>query len=185
MLTAASLPRFEPPRRVVLMGVTGCGKSTVGASLAPQLGAEFLDGDDLHPAQNIAKMRRGEALTDADRAPWLELIGAALRPPSRRIIGCSALRRHYRDQITLAAQAPVFFILLAASPAVIKARLQARKGHFMPASLIASQFATLEPPAPDEYAMIVDSDQACDSVVAAILTQLAALSVASPGTGRP
>ena len=155
------------------MGVAGCGKSSVGVALAPLLGAEYLDGDDLHPPENIARMSRGEPLTDADRAPWLALIGAALRPDQARIIGCSALKRIYRRQITAAARAPVTFIHLAGSRTVIEARMRARTGHFMPASLLDSQFAALEPPGPDEQAISVDIDQPFDAVVAAILTQLA------------
>lgn len=155
------------------MGVAGCGKSSVGVALAPLLGAEYLDGDDLHPPENIARMSRGEPLTDADRAPWLALIGAALRPDQARIIGCSALKRIYRHQITAAARAPVTFIHLAGSRTVIEARMRARTGHFMPASLLDSQFAALEPPGPDEQAISVDIDQPFDAVVAAILTQLA------------
>lgn len=173
MLTAASRPRFEPPHRMVLMGVAGCGKSSVGVALAPHLRAEYLDGDDLHPAQNIAKMRRGKPLTDADRAPWLALIGAALRPDQARVIGCSALKRAYRAQITTAARAPVTFIHLSGSRSVIEARMRARTGHFMPASLLDSQFAALEPPGPDEQAITVDIDQSLAAVIAAILTQLA------------
>lgn len=159
------------------MGVAGCGKSSVGAALAPILGAGYLDGDDLHPPGNIAKMRRGEALTDADRAPWLALVGAALRPDQHpdqpRIIGCSALKRLYRSQIIAAAHAPVTFIHLAGSSKVIEARMHARSGHFMPPSLLDSQFAALEPPGPDEQAISVDIDQPFDTVIASILAQLA------------
>lgn len=163
------------------MGVAGCGKSSVGAALAPILAAEYLDGDDLHPPENIAKMRRGEALTDDDRTPWLALVGAALRlnhhanhhSGQRRIIGCSALKRLYRSQIIAAALAPVTFIHLAGNRSVIEARMRARTGHFMPPSLLDSQFAALEPPGPDERAITVDIDQSFDSVIAAILAQLA------------
>ena len=189
MLTAASQPHFDPPHRMVLMGVAGCGKSSVGAALAPILAAEYLDGDDLHPPGNIAKMRRGEALTDDDRTPWLALVGAALRlnnhanhhannhanhhSGQRCIIGCSALKRLYRSQIIAAALAPVTFIHLAGNRSVIEARMRARTGHFMPPSLLDSQFAALEPPGPDERAITVDIDQSFDSVIAAILAQLA------------
>lgn len=173
MLTAASQPRFDPPHRMVLMGVAGCGKSSVGTALAPHLGAEYLDGDDLHPPENIAKMSRGKPLTDADRAPWLALIGAALRPHQIRIIGCSALKRRYRAQIIAAAHAPVTFIHLAGERVVIEARMRARKGHFMPPSLLDSQFAALEPPGPDESAITVDINQPFDAVITAILNHLA------------
>lgn len=161
---------------MVLMGVAGCGKSSVGAALAPHLGAVYIDGDDLHPAANIARMRRGEALRDADRWPWLDAVGrrlAAVGGPV--IIGCSALKRAYRDRITVAAQAPVVFIHLAGSRAVIAARMAARRGHFMPLTLLDSQFATLEPPAPDEAAIVVDIDQPMTDVVGDILRLLAGL----------
>ena len=172
MLTAASQLRFEPPRRLVLMGVAGCGKSSVGIALAPILGAQFIDGDDLHPAENIAKMSKGEPLTDADRRPWLDQVGAALRGEGRRIIGCSALKRRYRERITAAARQPVTFVHLAGSRAVVEARMSARQGHFMPPTLLDSQFAALEPPVADENAVVVDIDQPFDRVIEAILAQL-------------
>ena len=156
------------------MGVAGCGKTSIGLALAPLLAARFLDGDDLHSPVNIAKMRRGEALTDADRAPWLAAVGQALAAPGRLIVGCSALRRRYRELIRGAAGAPMRFVHLAGSRAVIAARLAARRGHFMPDSLLDSQFAALEPPEPDERVITVDIDQPREAVVAAILAGLAA-----------
>jgi gluconokinase len=154
------------------MGVAGCGKSSVGAALAARLGLPFADGDDLHPAANIAKMTRGEALTDADRWPWLTAVGTALRDRPG-LIGCSALRRAYRDHITAEAGHPVTFLHLSGSRAVIEARMRARTGHFMPPSLLDSQFATLEPPGPDENAVTVDIDQPIDAIVAALLARIA------------
>lgn len=154
------------------MGVAGCGKSSVGIALAPVLGAHYIDGDDLHPAENIAKMSKGDPLTDADRGPWLDKVGEALRGKGRRIIGCSALKRRYRDRITAAAQEPVTFVHLAGSRAVIEARMLARRGHFMPPALLDSQFAALEPPGADENAIVVDIDQPFDQVIDAILVQL-------------
>ncbi|MGO4908289.1 gluconokinase [Pseudorhodobacter sp. W20_MBD10_FR17] len=159
--------------RYVLMGVSGCGKSSVGAALGPALGARYLDGDDLHPATNIAKMARGEALTDADRWPWLDLVGTELAAPNM-ILGCSALRRVYRERITKAAGAPVCFIHLAGSRALIGGRMAARAGHFMPTALLDSQFATLEPPLADELAVTVSIDQPLAGIVADILAQLQA-----------
>jgi gluconokinase len=158
--------------RAVLMGVAGCGKSSVGEALALLLGVPYRDGDDLHPLANVEKMRAGIALGDADRWPWLELVGAALAADAPLIIGCSALRRRYRDRIRQAAAGPVVFIHLSGSRAVIEARMAARKGHFMPVSLLDSQFAALEPPEPDEDALSVDIDQPLAAIVAAIAADL-------------
>ncbi|WP_237152900.1 gluconokinase [Oryzibacter oryziterrae] len=132
------------------MGVSGCGKSTVGAALADSLGLVFTDGDRLHPEANIAKMSRGEALTDGDRWPWLTAVGETLAGPEGGVIACSALRRAYRDLIRRTAGGPVHFLLLDGTPEEMTRRLGNRPGHFMPASLVASQFATLERPTGDE-----------------------------------
>lgn len=160
-------------RRAVVMGVAGCGKSRVGAALAARLGAAWRDGDDLHPPGNIAKMARGAPLTDADRMPWLALVGATLRAAEGPVlIGCSALKRCYRDAIREAAGTPVAFVHLAGTRPLIAARMAAREGHFMPLSLLDSQFAALEPLAPDETGVTVAIDAAPDAVVAAALTGL-------------
>lgn len=157
------------------MGVAGSGKSTIGTLLAPLIGARYLDGDTLHPAANIAKMSRGEPLTDADRWPWLDRVGAALSAPEGRLIlGCSALKRAYRARIAAAAGAPVTFVYLAGSRALIAARMAERRGHFMPSSLIESQFAALEPPGPDEDARTVGIDQPPEAVAAEIAAALGA-----------
>nr|WP_139193921.1 gluconokinase [Pseudorhodobacter antarcticus] len=153
------------------MGVAGCGKSSVGAALAPMLGAVYVDGDDLHPAANIAKMRGGQALTDADRWPWLAAVGSALHLPGR-IVGCSALKRSYRARIADHAGGPVWFVHLLGSKAVIAARMAARSGHFMPASLLDSQFAVLEPVLPDESAITVDIDQPMTTLLEEIVAKL-------------
>jgi len=137
----------------IVMGVTGSGKSTIGARLAAKLGCGFYDGDDYHPAANVEKMRRGEPLTDVDRAPWLdrlrELITEKLAAGESAVIACSALRQMYRDRLLPAdpaMAARVRFVYLRISPEVARARLLARAGHFMPATLVASQFGTLEEP---------------------------------------
>ena len=150
--------------RLVVMGVAGCGKSAVGVALSAAIEMPFRDGDDLHPAENIAKMTRGEALTDADRWPWLARVGQALAD-GPMIIGCSALKRSYRDYITKQAGHPVTFVHLAGSRAVIEGRMRARQGHFMPPTLLDSQFAALEVPADDENAITVQIDQPLAAVV--------------------
>lgn len=165
MSMEASLHRFDPALKLVVMGVAGCGKTTVGTALAARLGAAFFDGDDLHPATNIAKMSRGEPLTDEDRWPWLTQVAEALQGDGPRIVGCSALKRVYRDHIRQGAGGPVVFVHLAGARAVIEARMRARTGHFMPPALLDSQFATLEPPGADEAAVTVDIDQPFDAVI--------------------
>jgi gluconokinase len=152
---------------IVVMGVSGSGKSTVGAALAQRLGVPFADADDFHPAANIAKMTAGEPLDDDDRYPWLEAIGRWLseRCDGGGVMSCSALKRKYRDQ--LRSHCPqTQFVHLSGSPEVIATRQASRPGHFMPASLMASQFATLEPLAPDERGFTLDVDHDIDSIVA-------------------
>jgi len=139
---------------IVVMGVTGSGKSRIGASLATRIGAPFIDGDDLHPAANKQKMAAGIALNDADRAPWLDAIASVLgRAPV--VVACSALKRRYRDRLRKAA--PDFRLLYLEGPAATLAqRLGARSHEFMPAGLLESQLATLEPPGTDEGALTLD-----------------------------
>ena len=158
-------------RRVVIMGVSGCGKSSVGAGLAARLGLNYRDGDDLHPPENVAKMRTGMPLTDGDRWPWLDRVGQVLLADAPVIVGCSALKRVYRDRIRTAAGGPVTFVHLAGSQEVIAARMALRQGHYMPLSLLDSQFAALEPPAAEE-AITVSIDQPLEAIVADILRQL-------------
>ena len=142
-------------RRIVVMGVTSTGKSEIGARLAARLGLRFVDGDDLHPAANRAKMAAGTPLDDADRAPWLTAIGRELgRAPG--VVACSALRRAYRTRIARAARRPVDFVWLDGPREVIARRMAARQGHFMPVSLLDSQLATLERPGPDERVVRAD-----------------------------
>ena len=154
--------------RAVVMGVAGCGKSTVGQAVADAIGAEYRDGDDMHPAANIAKMSAGTPLNDADRAPWLDQVGAVLAAQDSMLIGCSALRRAYRDRIR-AVVPDVVFIHLKGSRVVIERRMAARQGHFMPMALLDSQFATLEPLSDDEGGIVVDIDQPIKSVIREIL----------------
>lgn len=151
---------------IVVMGVSGSGKSTVGAALAQRLRVPFADADDFHPPANIAKMTAGEALDDDDRHPWLEAIGEWLgeRCSSGGVMSCSALKHRYRDQ--LRSHCPsVRFLHLSGTPEVIGARQASRPGHFMPASLLASQFDTLEPLAANEVGETIDVSQSIDSIV--------------------
>ena len=144
------------PRLVCVMGVAGCGKSTIGQGLAAGLGAAFLEADALHPPSNIAKMSAGTPLTDEDRWPWLDAIAAAAPKAGRAVIACSALRRAYRERLAAGAGEPVFFVHLTGSREEIARRMTLRTGHFMPAALIDSQFATLEPPGADEPHLALD-----------------------------
>lgn len=154
----------EQPRLVV-MGVSGSGKSTVGAALSQRLRVPFADADDFHPEANIAKMTAGHALDDSDRHPWLEAIGTWLAEhDDGGVMSCSALKRKYRDQLRHHTDG-VLFLLLHGTPDVIRRRQASRPGHFMPASLLSSQFATLEPLAPDEDGLVIDVDQSVDAIV--------------------
>lgn len=154
---------------MVVMGVTGSGKTTVGEALARAIHATYVDGDKLHPEANIAKMSAGIPLDDADRWPWLAKVGETLRQESTPIIvGCSALKRAYRDFITERAGAPVLFIHLDGSRELISRRMRERTGHFMPTSLLDSQFATLEVPGEDENAVAVTIDAPLDKIVSDI-----------------
>lgn len=157
--------------RLVIMGVAGCGKSTVGAALSEQLEIPYQDGDDLHSAAAVEKMRAGVPLNDDDRRPWLDRIANTLKSDAPLIIGCSALRRTYRDRIRAGAGGPVTFVHLAGDRDLIASRMAARSGHYMPLSLLDSQFATLERPGPDE-AIEVTIDQPMDAIVGQVLSHL-------------
>ena len=164
------------PSRLIVMGVTGCGKTTVGSLLAKQLDATFLDGDDYHPPENVAKMRAGTPLTDQDRWPWLDRLGAVIEQTitdrQRVVLACSALRRVYRDRIAAACAEPPLFIHLTGSRDLIHARMAARREHYMPVALLDSQIATLEPLEPDENAIAVGIDALAGMIVQGVLKQL-------------
>jgi gluconokinase len=151
------------------MGVSGSGKSTVGEALAARLGVSFEDGDDLHPQANVEKMHRGEALDDDDRRPWLDKVGEWLAAhPEGGVIACSALKRAYRDQ--LREHCPqVRFLHLHGDREVIADRQRRRKGHFMPPSLLDSQFDTLEPLGSDEDGVVVDVSGSVEEVLDDVL----------------
>lgn len=151
------------------MGVSGSGKTTVGHTLADRLGVAWVDGDDLHPAANIARMTSSLPLRDRDRWPWLDRVAAALRDQAPVVVGCSALRRSYRDHLRHHAGGPVRFVFLSAPQEIIARRIADRPGHFMPPALLDSQFAALEPPGPDEDALTLDVSVSPAALVEAIL----------------
>lgn len=171
----------DAPVAVVIMGVSGVGKSTVGRALSKKLGWHFAEGDTLHPPVNIAKMASGQPLTDADRAPWLgavaEVIGGWARRGEHGVVTCSALKRAYRRQII--GDHDVRLVYLKGSPELVGSRLAARQGHFMPAGLMESQFAVLEPPGLEENPIAVDVDLPAEEIVNAIS------SVLSPAALKP
>jgi len=150
------------------MGVSGCGKSTIGQPLAERLGCPFFDADEFHPPANVAKMAAGIPLTDADRQPWLELLNAKLRAQDNAVLACSALKESYRRTLSQGL-AHCRFVHLRGSIELIRARLAERKHRYMPASLLESQFATLEPP---QDAIEIDVGQAPDACIRAIESRL-------------
>lgn len=158
--------------RIVIMGVAGSGKSSVGEALSERLGIPYRDGDDLHTAAAVEKMRSGIPLTDADRWPWLDRVAAVLAREAPVIIGCSALKRAYRERIRTGAGGAVCFVHLQGSRELIARRMAGRTGHYMPTTLLDSQFAALEPPGPEE-AVTVDIDQPLPALVSAVLARLA------------
>jgi beta-N-acetylhexosaminidase len=168
------------------MGVSGCGKTTIGDLVACELGVPFLDGDSLHPVENVAKMAAGTPLTDEDRWPWLATVGRELAAAGNGglVLACSALRRSYRDAIR--KQAPdTMFLHLLGSKEVLGSRLGGRSGHFMPAALLDSQLATLEPLDIDEPGIMVDIAAPVNQVVADALAGVAAVAGSAPASADP
>ena len=157
----------DPAPLVVVMGVSGSGKSTIGVLVADALGVPFVDGDSLHPKANVAKMAAGTPLNDDDRWPWLQRVGQELASAAGAglVVACSALKRVYRDAIRSEAPA-VIFLHLDGSKEVLARRMEGRTDHFMPASLLDSQLATLEPLHADEHGIVVDIAAPVDRVVA-------------------
>jgi gluconokinase len=169
------VPPEPAPRALIVMGVSGSGKTTIGEELARRIGWRYEDADTFHPAGNVAKMSAGKPLTDEDRWPWLRAIAdeidRAVAAGERVVIGCSALRRVYRD-VLVHGRDDIRIIYLQGAQALIAGRLGQRKEHFMPPGLLTSQFATLEPPTPDERAVTVSIDAPAGSIVDDILRQL-------------
>lgn len=167
------MSRFEK-NHVIIMGVSGCGKSTVGAELSYLSRIPYVDGDDLHPVVNVEKMRAGIPLDDADRLPWLEECGRSITAArSGLILGCSSLKLSYRDTLRKTAF-PVqpIFVYLEGSREVLLQRMQGRKGHYMPPSLLDSQLAILEPPRSSEGAIIVGIEHAAKDLAERIFNLL-------------
>lgn len=160
-------------RQIVVMGVSGCGKSTIGALIADALGVTFIDGDSLHPIENVAKMAAGEALTDVDRWPWLARVGKELNDSAGNglVVACSALKRSYRSAILAHAPAAVF-VHLDGTHEVLSSRMEGRTDHFMPPALLESQLATLERLEPDEPGFAADIDRPVPDIVNVTLAEL-------------
>jgi gluconokinase len=165
----------QTPCALIVMGVSGAGKTTIGETLAAQLGWPYEDADTFHPASNVAKMSTGQPLTDEDRWPWLKAIAAEIDRVcdggEHVVIGCSALKRTYRD-VLMHGRGDIRLVYLDGTQALIADRLSHRKGHFMPPGLLISQFAALQPPTPDERPVTVSIDAEVEVIVDRIISQL-------------
>jgi gluconokinase len=175
MLMAASRPRYNLPPLVV-MGVSGCGKTSVGEAIAAHFGVPCIEGDAMHPPANIAKMSGGTPLTDGDRWPWLDALAVSLKAEADSCRGavatCSALKSAYRDRIQAGCGPQTRFIFLDCSRQTLERNLGNRKGHFMPPSLLDSQLATLEPPYDESRAIIIDGNEQVDAVIKSVILKL-------------
>ena len=169
------MPPDPAPHALIVMGVSGSGKTTIGEQLARRIGWRYEDADAFHPASNVAKMSAGQPLTDEDRWPWLRAIAdeidSVIAAGGRIVIGCSALKRVYRD-LLVHGRDDIRIIYLQGTQALIADRLGERRDHFMPAALLTSQFKTLEPPTPDEHAITISIDAPAETIVGNILSQL-------------
>jgi carbohydrate kinase (thermoresistant glucokinase family) len=181
-------PAHNRPMIVVVMGVSGSGKTTVAKLLAARLGWQFQEGDALHPPENVEKMRSGTPLTDADRIPWLRRIAEkidAWRAEGRSgVLTCSALKRSYRD-IIIGDRPDVRLVYLKGSPDLIRRRLAARHGHFMPPALLDSQFRILEEPSPDENPIVVEISGQAEEIVEEIAHRLRRFDSQGAGCNDP
>jgi len=167
------------PRAIVVMGVSGSGKTSIAEAIAGRLVLHFVEGDVLHPAANVEKMSHGIPLSDDDRMPWLDLIGAEIAAAVARgdgiVVSCSALKRIYRDRLRREAGGPLAFVYLEGSKELLTKRMGERKGHFMPTSLLESQLQTLEVPTAEPGVVTVDIDDSIDGIVDAAVQGLAAI----------
>ena len=164
----------SPPDRLVVMGVAGCGKSSLGQQCALALGLPLLEGDDFHPRANVEKMRAGIALSDEDRAAWLDTLAAELASrPQGVVLTCSSLKRRYRDRLRAAAPG-LRFVFLDIDEPTARRRVASRPAHLFPSSLVASQFATLEPPADEARVLRLDATEALPELTAQVLAWLSA-----------
>ena len=174
--------RTNTSHAIIVMGVSGSGKSSIGEKLAEALGLRFVEGDGLHPASNVEKMSKGIPLTDDDRMPWLDVIGetikSALASGEGIVVSCSALKRIYRDRLRTAAGGSLFFVYLDGSRDLLTRRMGERKGHFMPASLLDSQLQTLEVPTGEPGVVTVDIDDTVEGIAEAARKKLAPLGIA-------
>ncbi|QRM43008.1 gluconokinase [Rhizobium sp. BG4] len=169
------------PHAIIVMGVSGSGKSSIGEKLAEALSLRFVEGDQLHPRANVEKMSKGIPLTDDDRMPWLDLIGETIKAALARgegvIVSCSALKRIYRERLRSAAGGNLFFVYLDGSKELLTDRMGHRTGHFMPASLLESQLATLEVPTGEPGVVTVDIDDTIEGIAEAARKKLAPLGI--------
>ena len=176
MSSAGGAKPLVPSRIIVAMGVSSSGKTVSGKAIARKLHAPFLDGDDFHSAANKAKMASGTALTDKDRWPWLASLAKGLREAAAQkgvaVGACSALKRAYRDYLIAQAGEPILFVYLEGNMEMIGARIEARHHEYMPASLLASQFATLEEPAPDENVLTVPVTLSVEAIADRVVKSL-------------
>lgn len=173
MSTAASQQHSEPI--YVLMGVSGCGKTSVGEAVAADLGFEFIEGDALHPPANVEKMAQGIPLNDEDRFPWLDRIGARIAEADGHglVVSCSSLKKIYRERLRSFAKEPLTFVFLKGSEELLTERMARRKGHFMPLSLLKSQLATLEDPSGEPGVITVDISGTSQDVIERTLRAIA------------